>query len=98
MPVTCTEILDDGAGPLGRSVELPGPAPERAWAADAAGYAERAAHQFDELDILSGWRDLSDIDAGTSRVIEVAGLPGGPERFRVTCQVVRNYKVAKVEG
>lgn len=94
MPVTCTEILNDGAGPPGRSVELEGIIGSK----PGSRYAERAVKHFDDETIeLPGWEIVpSDFD-GESRVIEVRGLPGGPERFRVTCRVVRDYTAERLE-
>lgn len=86
MPITCIEILPDGTP--GRSVEWREiDIPERLYPVVNAEYlAQRAAERLD-----------GELRCGDC-TIEVRGLPGGPERFRVACEVVRQYRAEKVES
>jgi hypothetical protein len=88
--ITCHEITHDGEGEPGRSVEL-------VTVTNSGGAcAEHAAVYFGDLDKQAHDLTDSDLDGGSS-VIEVRGVYDRPTRYRVYCQVKREYH-AETEG
>lgn len=95
--VVCYQITHDGEGERGDKVEfVPRAAQGTHW------YAQQAADYFHGQEARQeGWGDEENgAFHGTSMVIEVTGHPWHPEpvRYRVRCQVVRQYETEILQG
>jgi hypothetical protein len=93
--ILCYAITHAGEGERGESVEI-----KDKWLLPRE-CAEHAARHFNDLEMIQNDWTIENIGLfnSTSSIIEVVGYPFHPEpiRFRVRCEVVREYEAERVD-